>query len=153
MEVRSKVKGFPKHVCEGPQIHNLEVDLIGKGGKQSRQKGQITLCHLGSQVYHQEFLLFQSSSSLLSSTTLIILIIICCSYWQHVSHWPEVGSHVPPEPKRQPVQPRSDSELERVCRWNKRSPHLDTLLQSLPCNMRVLFVLTKHLYKHAHLQL
>lgn len=46
MEVGSEVKGFPKHVCEGLQVNNLNVGMVGTRAKKGEEKGQIICRHL-----------------------------------------------------------------------------------------------------------
>lgn len=37
VEVTSKVKGVPEHVCEGSQVNNLNVGVIGTRVKKKRR--------------------------------------------------------------------------------------------------------------------
>lgn len=51
------------------------------------------------------------------------------------SDWPQAGCRGSPGPSEQPVPSHWRSDVERVCRWNIQSRHLDRLLQCPPCRV------------------
>lgn len=61
VEVGSEVKGFPKHVCEGMQVNNLKVGMIGARVEKDRRKRSNHLLSLNG--HNQEVPVFQRAES------------------------------------------------------------------------------------------
>lgn len=117
MEVRGEVKGVPKHACEGSQVNNLKVGVVGtRVRKEEREKRTVK--------FYDRVRFYDFALDFISELWIYSL-----------ADSPPAGCRGSPGPSEWPGPPHLHSAAGRACRWNTRPPHLDKLLQWPPCRV------------------